>query len=186
MKKSISNYLGNILIILSIFGFGFIFYPVIKIYLFPPALESLENRKGTYLTIKKINAQSLISENVNPLNEKEYQKVLKSSIAHAKGTALPGDPGTTFIFAHSSGPPWDQTRNNTIFLRLNELSKGDEIEITKNGKHYKYLVREKKEVDPTDIKYLEFNNRNQIILQTCTPIGTDYKRLLVFADPIYK
>ncbi len=182
-KKTFAYYLGNALIALSMAGFLYIFYPLIGIYLNPPKVESLVNRTGTYITINKINAQAVISENVNPLDANEYQKVLKNSVAHALGTSLPGNPGTTFIFAHSSGPPWEQTRYNTIFLRLNELNPGDGIELQRMGKVFKYTVKEKKEVMPTEVKFLENTGKDQLILQTCTPIGTDLRRLLIFADP---
>ncbi len=176
-------YLGNLLIIISLSGFAYILFPIANIYLNPPRVQSVVNKSGTYITIKKISAQAVITENVNPYIKAEYETVLKKSVAHAKGTSLPGSPGTIFIFAHSSGPPWEQTRYNTVFLRLSELNTGDTIEIQRNGKVYNYTVREKKEVLPTEAKYLENTARTQLILQTCTPIGTDLKRLLVFADP---
>lgn len=183
MKKNFTLYLGNLLILSSLAGIAYIFFPIGKIYLYPPKIQELTGKNGTFITIKKINAQALISENVDPYNEAEYQDKLKNSVAHASGTSLPGTNGTSFIFAHSSGPPWEQTRYNTIFLRLNELSIGDTVEIQRKGKVHKYLVREKKEVYPQETKYLEDIGRNQLIIQTCTPIGTDLKRLLIFADP---
>lgn len=175
-------HLGNILIALSLMIFIYIFYPILSIYLFPPKIQPILPKTGMYLTIPKISAQSPITKNVDPFNSDEYHKVLKKSIAHAKGSSLPGEPGTIFIFAHSSGPPWEQTRNNTIFLRLSELKNGDNIEIQREGKVYKYRVREKKEVYPNETDYLKPNPKDQVILQTCTPVGTDWKRLLVFAD----
>ena len=184
MKKNPTHYIGNLLIVSSLAGFAYIFFPLVNVYLNPPKVQSLANKNGTFITIKKISAQALISENVDPYNEAEYQKKLKNSVAHASGTSLPGTNGTSFIFAHSSGPPWEQTRYNTIFLRLNELSPGDEIVLQRKGQVFKYSVREKKEVMPTDVKFLGKNDKSQLILQTCTPIGTDLKRLLVFADPM--
>lgn len=178
-------HLGNALILLSFAGFTVIFYPVISTYFFPPQIvKEIKAQEGTYITIPKINAQSPIIENVDPFNEQEYNEVLKRGVAQAKGTSLPGEKGTTFIFAHSSGLPWELTRFNTIFLKLGELSSGDEIEIVRNGKVIKYKVTDKKEVDPTDVQYLLNTKKDQLILQTCTPIGTSLKRLLVFAEEV--
>lgn len=155
------------------------------IYIFPPEAVSVSSYSdGTHLSIPKIKASASIKEQVDPFNKSEYQEVLKKSIAHAKGTSLPGENGTSFIFAHSSGNPWELTRINTVFLRLSELQKGDQIIIHRNKKKYTYVVREKKEVLPSEISYLLSTKRTQLILQTCTPIGTDWKRLLVFADPM--
>ena len=113
-----------------------------------------------------------------------YNKALQNGVAHAKNTALPGQKGTAFLFAHSSGNPWELTRMNTIFLRLGELQNGDVIEIVSNGKMLKYKVVDKKEVDPTEVDFLLKSEKTQLVLQTCTPIGTSLKRLLVFANPI--
>ncbi len=185
MHKRINFHLGNLLLILSIIGFVYTLYPLIQIYFFPPALKQIQLQKGTFLTIPKIAAQSSIIENVNPRNETEYNQALKKGIAHAHGSSLPGKNGTIFLFAHSSGSPWEITRQNTIFLRLDELQKHDAIDITKDGKKFEYIVREKKEVWPNEVNYLLQTSRNQLILQTCVPIGTSLKRLLIFAEPVF-
>ena len=191
MHKKILYHLGNTLILLSILGFSYTLYPIARIYLFPPTINSMPSQKGIFLTIPKIHAQAPIIQNVNPWNEAEYSQALKEGIAHAKGTALPGEKGlpagqtgTIFLFAHSSGSPWEITWHNTIFLRLVELQKGDNIEITKNGQKYLFKVREKKEVWPSEVNYLLETKKNELILQTCIPIGTSLKRLLIFADPM--
>lgn len=182
--KSATYYLGNILIILSLIGIAYIFYPVISVYISPPPVTALDPYTRQFiLSIPKIHATGEIIKNVDPSNKNEYMAALKKGIAHAKGTSLPGEKGTIYLFAHSSALPWELTRYNTIFLRLNELKKGDEITIFYEGQNYVYSVTGKKEVWPSDTKYLQNLKRNQLILQTCTPVGTDLKRLLVFAVP---
>lgn len=183
MKKNISfsQNFGNFLIGISLLGFVVTLYPVIAVYVLPhQAIQKIDTTNSIY--IPKINASAPIILNVNPFNEKEYMEALKKGVAHAKNTALPKENGTVFLFAHSSyGMPWELTRINTIFLRLNELEKGDTIEITINGTPYTYKVEETKEVWPHEVNYLINTSKNQLILQTCTPIGTSLKRLLVFA-----
>ncbi|MBA3724259.1 MAG: sortase [Candidatus Levybacteria bacterium] len=175
-------HLGNILIVTSLFGFAYIFYPLLQVYIAPPVIQNVAAQKGTTLTIPKINAQAPVIEMVDPWNEALYDEALKRGVAHAKGTSLPGEDGTTFLFAHSSGMPWEMTRYNTIFLRLGELSVGDRITINRNGRELQYKVTDKKEVDPSEVNYLLQTNKTQLILQTCTPIGTSLKRLLIFAE----
>ena len=97
---------------------------------------------------------------------------------------MPGETGTIFLFAHSSDAPWRLTRYNTVFLRLGGLEPGDEIHITTEKGEFIYRVREKKVVWPNETEYLTNIERDQLILQTCSPVGTDLKRLLVFADPV--
>lgn len=183
-KKNWLSNIGTALITLSFIGFIFLFYPIIIIYLFPPKVVSVTAVKGTYITIPAIYAQAPVVEGVDPWDQEAYNNALKKGVAHAKGTFLPGGNGTTFIFAHSSGNPFEASRYNTIFYRLGELVKGDEIVILRNGKRLVYKVREKKEVWPTEVQYLKDTRKKQLILQTCTPIGTNLKRLLVFADPV--
>ncbi len=181
-KRSISYYLGTILIIASLFGFVLIFYPVLSAYFFPRQLTAQEKSQSFTLVIPTIKAEGIVLKNVDPFNRDEYMGALKRGIAHAKNTSLPGENGTIFLFAHSSGMPWEITRYNSVFLRLNELKLNDHIKIMYEGKEYSYLVKNKKEVFPTEVNYLLKESKHHLILQTCTPIGTDWKRLLIFAD----
>lgn len=161
-----------------------IFYPVVSTYLNPKPIIAVEKLKGDYITISRIKAQAPLIFNVDPFKESEYQKVLKKGVAHAEGTSLPGERGRSFIFAHSSGNPLEAARYNTVFLKLGELKIGDLIEINRDDKVYKYSVTQTKIVWPSEIEYLQKNKDDGIVIQTCWPIGTSLKRLLVFAAPI--
>ncbi len=181
--KPFTYHLGNFLIIVSLFLFAFTVFPIISVYLFPPKITAVEKLKGDYVTIPKISAQAPLFFNVDPTRETVYQKVLKKGVAHAKGSALPEEKGSVFLFAHSSGNPLEISNYNTVFLKLGQLEKGDEIFVNKDGKIYKYEVFDEKIVSPTDVKYLK-ETKDQLIVQTCWPIGTDFKRLLIFATPV--
>ena len=183
-QNNIFRNLGNFLIIGALALLLFIYYPLILVFVFPPKISANITEKGYFIQIPKIHAQAPIITNVNAFNEAEYRAKLKEGVAQAKGTALPGEKGTSFIFAHSSGPPWEIARYNTVFFRLGELQKNDEIFIFKNGVKLRYKVREKKEVWPNDVSLFKNLIRTQVVIQTCTPIGTDFKRLLIYADPI--
>src|SRR3989344_2274478 len=182
-SKRLKHLIGNALMAFSLLLLVFIYYPIISLYLFPPKIDSKVLTKPFYIEIPKINIASQIIPNVDPFNETEYRKSLEKGIAHAKNTSLPGDEGMSFLFAHSSDSPWRITRYNVAFFRLPELQKGDPIIIFRNGKEYKYKVSGKKTVWPNEVNYLLDNKKNQLILQTCVPIGTSLQRLLVFAVP---
>lgn len=182
-RKGFLFHVGNLLILLSLISSFIIFYPFITTYFFPPEIKQQNELKGDYITIPKIKAQAPLIFNVDPWNESEYQEKLKTGVAHAEGTPLPGEEGRSFIFAHSSGNPMEQTNYNTVFLKLGNLERGDEIDIKRDGKVYKYAVTQKKVVWPSDIQYLKETGPDGIIVQTCWPIGTSFKRLLVFAAP---
>src|SRR3989344_8109020 len=178
------KFLGNALMAFSLLLLIFIYYPVISLYIFPPKIDKKIYSKSFYIEIPKINVRSQIISNVDPFNETEYRKALEKGIAHAKNTSLPGEKSTTFLFAHSSDSPWRITRYNVAFFRLPEIQKGDMITVFRNEKTYKYKVSDKKTVWPNEVNYLLNTKKNQLILQTCVPIGTSLKRLLVFADPL--
>jgi len=147
-KRPLTFFIGNALMASSFLFLLFIYYPIIGLYLFPQIMVQAESRSSFFISIPKINVISTILPNIDASNEKEYREVLKKGIAHAKGTALPGEKGIVYLFAHSSGPPWELTRYNTIFFRLGELSTNDEIVIEKDGKKYLYKVTDKKVVWP--------------------------------------
>ena len=177
MRKglSLNRLIGDFLILISLILLVWIYLPIVQLYLLPPIIDSRQS--SYYILIPKINARSPIVENVDPWNKDEYQSALKKGVASAKGM-------NNFLFAHSSLPPWEMTRTNTPFLRLGELKNGDQIIIHHDGRDNIYNVVDKKEVWPNEVENLIASQDDQIILQTCTPVGTDLKRLLVFARRI--
>ena len=136
--------------------------------------------------IPKIGAEAKIIPNVDPNNESQYIKALKEGIAHAKGSVFPGMKGTIFLFAHSTDTFWDTGRYNAIFYLLKDLKPGDKIIIFFKGQRYNYVVYDSKIVDPSQVDFLnnaQKNTNSTLIMQTCWPPGTTWKRLLVFAKP---
>lgn len=180
-RNQLRYYIGNALMFGALAILFFVYYPFIRLYLDPPKIDPNPPETGIFIQIPKIGAQAPIILDVDPWNSKEYLKKLTEGVAHAKDTSLPWEEGTSFLFAHSSDVPWRISRYNTVFFRLGELNKGDEIFVIKNGEKLVYKVTDKKEVWPNEVEFLKNISKNQLILQTCTPIGTDLKRLLIFA-----
>ncbi len=137
------------------------------------------------IVIPKIGAASKISPNVDPSNEDSFLPVLKTSVAHAQGTVFPGMPGNIYLFAHSTDNFWDVGRYNAIFYLLKDLEVGDEISVFYQGERHNYFVSDKQIVDSDDVSLITDANtgNEQLILQTCWPPGTTWKRLLIFARP---
>ena len=140
------------------------------------------------IVIPKIGADAKVLANVNPANEDEYLKALKLGVAHAKGTSLPDQNGTIYMFAHSTDNFWDVGRYNAIFYLLKDLDIGDNAIIFYNNKRFNYTVTDKKITDPSDVSYLINSKKtdNQLVLQTCWPPGTTWKRLLISAEEIVR
>lgn len=137
------------------------------------------------VVIPKIGANEQVTPNVDPSNEKEYLDALQHSIAHAKGSAFPGLNGTTYLFAHSADNFWNVGRYNAVFYLLKELEVGDQVVVFFQNKRYDYEVYDKQIVEDSDVSHLAANigEGERLILQTCWPPGTAWKRLLIFAKP---
>lgn len=142
--------------------------------------------------IPKIGAKAPVVENVDPVNEKAYLLALKQGVAHAAGSVFPGMEGATFLFAHSSEAGLRGAQFNTVFYLLRELKvpegnvPGDEIYVFFLDKLYKYRVSAKHTVDANDTSWLTEarTGPQRLILQTCWPPGTAWKRLIVVAEPV--
>jgi len=138
------------------------------------------------LVIPKIGLNSRVLPNVNSDDKDEYHQVLKKGVAHAAGSYLPGQNGTIYIFGHSTDYIWNIPQFKAVFYLLKELEEGDEIDIFYQEKRYIYRVSDKKTVPASNLYYLKpKSGKEEVILQTCWPPGTTWKRLLVFAEPRY-
>jgi sortase A len=110
---------------------------------------------------------------------------LQKGVAHAKGTAFPGEGGHIFMFAHSTDYVWNVGTYNAVFYLLYKLEVGDEVNLFYKGTRYVYKVTGKQIVDPSQVEYLTRKTPNELLtLQTCWPPGTTLKRMLVFAEPV--
>jgi sortase A len=147
----------------------------------PATIVPVDTELG--IVIPKIGANAKIIADVDPFNSWEYQQALTRGVAQAKGTVLPGDPGNSFLFSHSSADLFLATTYNSIFYLINKLEVGDEIIVYRNNNPISFAVTEKKTVSPKDISYLSTTSPEpQITLMTCWPPGTDIKRLMVIAQ----
>jgi len=114
---------------------------------------------------------------------------LKSNvIAHSSLSSLPGSGmgSTVYLFAHSSQQGVLAARDNSVFYLLGELQEGDDIFVNYKGKIFTYRVYTQEIISAKDSEYLKYVDPEKeiLILQTCWPIGTNWQRLLVFADRI--
>ncbi len=183
---------GILAILASLVIFILTFYPVFQVelkYELQTISKPLSNKPMSPIdtdfgiVIPKIKANSKVVANVDPYNSREYQIALTKGVAHAKGTSFPGQQGNVFIFSHSSVNFYEAIRFNSIFYLLDKLNKGDEIDLYYHQKKFKYLVSEKKTVDPSSIQYLTGETSGKTVtLMTCWPPGTTFKRLIIVGE----
>ncbi len=128
---------------------------------------------GFSVLIPKIDVNAPVIPNVSVTIEKEYMNALRKGVAHAEGTALPGQTGNIFLFAHSSLNFWQLGPYATVFNMTKKLEKGDVVILFYNGDAYEYIVYEMEVVpgwdtSPFDAEY----ERSVVTLITCDPPGT--------------
>ena len=146
-------------------------------------LNPIDTKFGIF--IAKIGANAKVYPNIDPGNSGEFLPILQNGVAHAKGTVFPGQKGNIYLFAHSTDNFWNVGRYNAVFYLLKELEAGDEVYLFFKGKRYNYVVYDKKIVEAKEVDFVDaaLGTGERIILQTCWPPGTDWKRLLIFAKP---
>ncbi len=126
----------------------------------------------TKVSIPKINLDAIVVEGTS-------RKQLLLGPGHMANTAAPGEAGNAVITAH----------RDTFFRHIYELSKGDDIQIRRNGKLYTYEVTGKKVVDPEDLSVIKQTKDKRLTLITCYPtyyVGPAPERLVVFSRLVEK
>ena len=137
------------------------------------------------IVIPKIGANAKIVANVDWKDSAVYQRALTQGVAHAAGTAYPGQPGNIFVFAHSGIDFYEAVRYNAVFYLLNKLEPGDEITLIYQQRKFLYRVTEQKTVAPEAIGYLMGDPAKETLtLMTCWPAGTTLRRLVVVAERV--
>lgn len=157
-----------------------------------PTEEQLEAANGTRDyelpdgAIMALTIDSIGLHNVPVLN-KGGEWSLNNGVAHQRGTSMPWSRSkqrNVYIAGHRLG--WPGTKSHLVFYHLDKLARGDEIVLKdRDGKKYTYRVSETFEVEPNDSWVMgKVKGRDMVTLQTCTPIPTWEKRLIVRADRI--
>lgn len=137
------------------------------------------------ITIPKIGASAKVYPNIDPENSADFVPVLQKGIAHAKGSVFPGFAGNVYLFAHSTDNWWNVGRYNAIFYLLKNLTRGDSVVVFFEDRRYDYVVDEVLVVDARDTQFISRPQvgEEKLVLQTCWPPGTTWKRLVVTANP---
>lgn len=145
------------------------------------ALADLDNNS---LIIPKINVKAPIIWS-SPFDEATMLENLRKGVVHYGFTPLPDSgKGPIFISGHSSYYWWDKGQYKTVFANLDQLENGDEIALAYNNMVYIYKVYEKITVKPDQVDVLNQVNEPILALMTCTPAGTNLRRLIIKAKQI--
>ncbi len=137
------------------------------------------------IVIPKIAASAKVLPNTSVTEKDAYLEALTQGVAHAEGTAFPGEGGHIFMFAHSTDFLWNVGTYNAVFYLLYKLEVGDQVVVFYSGQRFDYRVTDKIIVDPEEVEYLTRKTDTELLtLQTCWPPGTTLKRQLIFAERV--
>jgi sortase A len=122
-----------------------------------------------------------------PVFDSDGQWALTNGVRHVPETSLPWSETpqrNVYIEGHRIG--WPGTGSHLVFYHLNKLSSGDEVVLkNRDGEDYRYRVSDVLKVNPDDVWVMgEVVGRDMVTLQTCTPIPTYEKRLIVRAERV--
>ena len=122
-----------------------------------------------------------------PVFDSDRRWALDNGVAHVPETSLPwtnAPQRNVYLAGHRLG--WPGTGSHLIFYRLNTLGRGDMVILKdRRGRAYRYRVTETFIANPNDSWVMgQVRDRDMVTLQTCTPIPTFDKRIIVRADRI--
>jgi sortase A len=122
-----------------------------------------------------------------PVFDSDGRWALANGIAHNPQTSLPWSPSAqrnVYLAGHRMG--YRGTWSRMLFYDLDKLKRGDKVLLKdRSGNSYRYRVSEVFITDPTGVWVMgQVRGRDMVTLQTCTPIPTFQKRLIVRADRV--
>jgi sortase A len=156
----------------------------------PPARARAANDTRSYRpppgAIMSLSVPSIGLGNV-PVFDSVAKSALDEGVVHLPDTSLPWSKTperNVYLAGHRLG--WPGTGSHLVFYRLDELDGGEKITLRgKDGARYDYAVIDSFVVGPEEGWVTgRVRGRDLVTLQTCTPIPTFEKRLIVRAERI--
>jgi sortase A len=122
-----------------------------------------------------------------PVFDSDSQWALATGVAHVPETSLPWSQSAqrnVYLAGHRMG--YRGTWSRMIFYNLDKLKEGDKVVLKdRTGRPYEYRVSETFLAEPSESWVMgQVRGRDMLTLQTCTPIPTFQKRLIVRADRV--
>jgi sortase A len=137
---------------------------------------------------------AIMSLTINPLGlnnvpvlNSDSKRALDQGVIHLPETSFPWSDTperNVYLAGHRLG--WPGTGSHLVFYQLDELSRGNRVTLRdREGRSYHYRVLESFIVGPSETWVTgRVRGRDLLTLQTCTPIPSFHKRLIVRAERI--
>lgn len=107
-----------------------------------------------------------------PVVQGDTWDTLKQGVGQHIGSADPGQTGNMVLSAHNDV-------FGQIFMRLDELQPGDEIQLYTISQVFTYIVTRTDFVEPTDVSVMDITPYPSITLISCYPYLVDTQRIVV-------
>ncbi len=110
-----------------------------------------------------------------PVVEGDSWEELKQGIGHRVGSSNPGERGNLVLAGHNDvyGEP---------FRDLEKLEVGKDVLVYSGANAFRYVIKAKRVVAPSDLSVLAPSKSPIITLITCTPYRVDTSRLIVIGE----
>jgi sortase A len=99
---------------------------------------------------------------------------LRTGPGHYPATSLPGERGTVAIAGH-------RTTYGAPFRDIDDLDRGDRIELRMPYGRFVYRVERTRIVEPTETSVTDRVDHDRLVLSACHPLYSAAKRIIVFA-----
>jgi sortase A len=110
-----------------------------------------------------------------PVVEGDDWEQLKKGVGHHINSANPGERGNCVLSGHNDV-------FGEVFRRLEDLELEDEVIVYSGVQPYRYVVKTKRIVEPTDVSVMYPTTKPALTLITCHPYLVDTHRLVVVAE----
>ncbi|MBA4493649.1 class D sortase [Paenactinomyces guangxiensis] len=120
------------------------------------------------LVIPRLNAKI-------PIIEGTHEDELARGIGHYAGSVLPGEPDNAVLSGH----------RDTVFRRMGELKKGDELRVTSEQGTFVYVITRMWITKPDDRTVIVPHDKPVLTLTTCYPfsyIGPAPERYIIHSE----
>jgi len=123
---------------------------------------------ATRIVIPAIDVDALVVEG-------DDWEQLKKGVGHHINSANPGERGNCVLSGHNDV-------FGEVFRRLEDLELEDKVIVYTGVQPYRYVVKTKRIVEPTDVSVMYSTTRPALTLITCYPYLVDSHRLVVVAE----
>ncbi len=110
-----------------------------------------------------------------PIVEGDDWEALKQGAGHHIGSANPGESSNCIISAHND-------IFGEIFRNLSDVDLGDEIFVYTASQVYRYVITQKRIIEPDDVSVMYPTSSPVLTLVSCYPYGIDSHRIVVIAE----